>query len=158
MNSSFLIQGLYGRSAHVAPPEIFEGLDWRNAGEQPENSPHSVWDILFHVTWWQDYLLQVLDKQYPANPQHNRDTFPDSSVPESSEEWNRTLQRFRDGLKEAEREAGKDPEETGFDESGTTRGELIMDLITHNSYHGAQAAQLRRMTGTWPPPSGGQTW
>ncbi|SFO97227.1 DinB family protein [Salibacterium halotolerans] len=158
MDPSFLIQGLYGRTAHIAPPDIFEGMDWRKGGEKPEESPHTVWDMLFHMTWWQDYLLQMLAGQYPPYPQHNRDTFPESSMPKNQEEWNSTLQRFRDGLKEAEREAGKDLEETGFDENGTTRAELIMDLITHNSYHSAQAAQLRRMTGTWPPPSGGQTW
>ncbi|MFD2705695.1 MULTISPECIES: DinB family protein [Salibacterium] len=158
MDPSFLIQGLYGRAAHVAPPEIFEGLDWKKAGEKPENSPHSVWDMLFHMTWWQDHLLQMLAGQHPPYPEHNQSTFPDSSLPENAEQWNSTLQRFRDGLKEAEREARKELEETGFDDNGTTRGELMMDLITHNSYHGAQAAQIRRTTGTWPPPSGGQTW
>ncbi|MFZ4451156.1 DinB family protein [Salibacterium aidingense] len=158
MKHSFLINGLYGASAHVSPPDVFEGLSGKEAGLKTEEAPHTVWDILFHMTWWQDLLLQKLQNGSPAYPAHNSETFPVSSVPGSEKEWHDTLQRFKDGLREMEAETEKNLEDTGFDDGTATRGDFIIDIITHNSYHAAQAAQIRRMTGTWPPPSGGQTW
>ncbi|MDQ0298152.1 putative damage-inducible protein DinB [Salibacterium salarium] len=158
MSAPFLINGLHGDSAHVDPVHVFEGLDWRKAGEQINGCPHTVWEILFHMTYWQEHLIQLLSKEYPEYPKHNHYTFPKTSVPNNEQEWHDTLQQFRKGIKIAEAETTKDLTEQGFDDKNATRGDLLIDLITHNSYHAAQSAQIRRMTGSWPPPSGGQTW
>jgi uncharacterized damage-inducible protein DinB len=35
---------------------------------------------------------------------------------------------------------------------------MILTIASHNSYHAGQVVFLRRMLGTWPPPSGGFSW
>jgi hypothetical protein len=37
-------------------------------------------------------------------------------------------------------------------------GEQIVGIATHNTYHLGRIVLLRQLFGSWPPPSGGDTW
>lgn len=47
-------RALSGKGAHVAAEQVFSGLDAKAAGARPENAPHSVFQLLNHIVYWQD--------------------------------------------------------------------------------------------------------
>ncbi|MET3696558.1 DinB family protein [Bacillus oleivorans] len=153
MSSYFFEKGLHGVNAHVDPVEVFEGLRWEMAGKKTENCPYSVWQVLNHMIFWQDYYLTLLKGRVPNPPEHDEETWPDETAPSNETEWNNTFLQFSNGLKEAENEAKKDLKELRDARLGRTRGDILTTLMAHNSYHTGQIALIRRIIGAWPPPS-----
>lgn len=149
---------MHGEDAHVGPLSVFEGLQWEVASKTPEGCPHSVWQILNHMIFWQDFILGYLQGTVPDSPEHAEESWPGGTAPYNETEWRDAVFRFGEGLKKAENEAQKDMSEQGVGGSKGTRGDFLTMLINHNSYHTGQVALIRRILGSWPPPSGGDTW
>lgn len=153
-----LLRGLAGTSAHVATARVFDGLPWQLAGKRPEASPHTVFQLLNHMIYWQEYFLAEIGGERPDDPAHWQDSWPGAPEPASEEEWQAALDRFRKGLEAAQAEAARDLAEPLRHRPERTRGERLASIATHNSYHAGQVALLRRQLGSWPPPVGGDTW
>ena len=149
-------QALSGKSSHALTADIFDGLDWEQAGARPEGAPYSVFQLLNHLAYWQEFGLRWLDGESPEVPEHAAGSWPGEVAPDGPEEWAGAIERFRAGLAEYERRAGEDDL---FVRLGPkTALEVIQLVASHNSYHAGQVAVLRRMLGAWPPPGGGVTW
>ena len=147
---------LSGKGSHVEVQNVFAGLDWRVAGARPEQVPYSLFQLLHHMIYWQEWVLKWLDGERPPVAKHASDSWPVQVGPAVRKDWEEALQRFRKGL------AGL---RSRFREADllTKRGRksrlgMLHTIASHNSYHAGQAALLRRMLGKWPPPSGGVTW
>jgi len=149
---------LEGRGSHVPTETVFDGLDWRLAGRQPAGSPLTIWQLLNHMIYWQDFGLSLLHGVEPEAPPHASDSWPGGLAPESEQAWLDAVARFRTGLAESRREGQHDPEAPTVTRPDRTRAERLMSTASHNSYHAGQVALLRRMLGSWPPPGGGDTW
>lgn len=147
---------LSGKGAHVATKTLFAGLRWKAAGARPEGAPHSVFQILKHMSYWQDWAVRWLDGGNPKVPKHASGSWPGGVSPESAAEWQRAVREFRNGLTKLERQSRAA-------DLLTMRGEhsrlgMLQAIASHNSYHAGQVVVLRQMLGAWPPPSGGVTW
>lgn len=151
MTEIFFHRGLHGASAHVDTASIFEGLDWQAAGKKPDNCPHSVWELLFHMNYWQDFMLVYLKNKTVKDPVHPEESWPADPAPQTREMWESGVERFLQGLKTGEEEAAKDLSEPGYGKSGRTRADLLMVLVNHNSYHAGQVVTVRSLIGSWPP-------
>ncbi len=149
-------RALSGKGAHAATARIFSGLDAKTAGMRLENLPHSLFQLLHHMSYWQDWVVKWLDGETPRVPKHASGSWPAKSAPAGAAEWQRSLRRFQAGLKELERRARQQDLLTGSGKQ--TRLEMLHALASHNSYHAGQAVVLRQILGKWPPPSGGLTW
>ena len=149
-------RALTGSDAHVATRTVFDGLDWTASGKRVRGSPHSVFELLKHMTFWQDGVLEWLGGGSPQMPEHASGSWPESSAPRTRAEWLRAVRRFQTGLAELEEAATR----AGSSRRGGSKSELQMlaDVAAHNSYHAGQVAVLRQLLGKWPPPSGGFTW
>jgi uncharacterized damage-inducible protein DinB len=147
---------LSGKGAHVEAGNVFAGLDWKITGKRPEGVPHSLFQQLNHMTYWQDWAVRWLDGEKPPIPKQASGSWPGNSGPASAEEWKRAVQNFRKGLAALNRRSrGADL----FTQPGKkSRLEMLQTIASHNSYHLGQAVTLRQMLGAWPPPSGGLTW
>jgi uncharacterized damage-inducible protein DinB len=147
---------LTGGDAHVATRSVFDGLDWRTAGARVQGSPHTLYELLNHMVFWQDGVLEWLDGGSPSMPRHASDSWPGASSPGNRAEWLKAVRRFRTGLARLERAARRAASVRKG--RGKSELEMLAGVATHNSYHAGQAALLRRSLGNWPPPSGGLTW
>ena len=151
-----LEQALSGKSAHALTAEVFDGLDWEQAGARPEGAPYSVFQLLNHLVYWQEFGLRWLDGEPPEVPEHAAESWPGEVAPAGQGEWEEAIERFKTGRAEYERRAG---EADLFVQLGPKSAlEVIQLVASHNSYHAGQVAVLRRMLGAWPPPGGGVTW
>ncbi len=147
---------LSGRGAHALTAEIFDGAPWEWAGALPDGSPHSMFQLVNHLVYWQDFALEWLDGAKPETPEHDADSWPLGRAPADLGTWERSVERFKTGLAALERRA---LECDLFKRLGPkTALEILQIVAAHNSYHAGQVAALRRALGTWPPPGGGLTW
>lgn len=147
---------LSGKGAHVGAKDAFEALDWKLAGVRPEGAPHSVFQLLNHMSYWRDWVVKWLGGEKPPLPKHASGGWPAGPAPASKEEWERAVRGFQSGLDELERRSrAEDPLTKRGNKS---RLEMLQTIASHNSYHMGQVVFLRQMLGAWPPPSGGLTW
>jgi uncharacterized damage-inducible protein DinB len=135
---------------------VFSGLDAKAAGARPGNLPHSLFQILNHIAYWQDWVVKWLDGERPRVPRHASGSWPGAMAPANAAEWQRSVRRFQTGLKELERRSRTADLPALLGKQ--TRLEMLHAIASHNSYHTGQAVALRQMLGKWPPPSGGLTW
>ncbi len=147
---------LSGKGAHARTRNLFDGLDWKAAGARPEGASHSIFQIMNHLSYWQDWVVKWLDGKNPKVPKHAADGWPGKPGPQNAQEWQRTVKGFRSGLARLERQSHKT-------DLRTTRGKytrlgMLQAIASHNSYHAGQVVVFRQMLGKWPPPSGGVTW
>ena len=147
---------LTGEGAHVEAEKVVAGLDWRVAGARPEKAVHSIYQILGHIIYWQEWVLKWLKGKSPAIPKHASGSWPGKVRPRNEKEWEQAVSRFREGISELRRLAqGAEL----FSRNGQkSKLEMFHTIASHNSYHLGQIVLLRQMLGNWPPPSGGLTW
>lgn len=147
---------LHGTGAHVDTRRIFAGLDWTRAGIRPPGAPHSVYEVLGHMLYWQEWVVRWLGGARPPVPEHASGSWPRGASAVNKREWDQAVRRFAAGLAAFDRAA------RGADLLSRTgkrsRLEMLHMIASHNSYHAGQVVVLRQILGAWPPPGGGLTW
>jgi hypothetical protein len=76
-----LTELLHGKGAHVDPIACIEDLDSEFANRRIGGSPHSIADLVFHMSYWMNYELKRVRGEKPRYPEHNSESFP--STPQS---------------------------------------------------------------------------
>jgi uncharacterized damage-inducible protein DinB len=147
---------LSGKNSHVESTKVLAGLDWKLAGARARGVPHSVFQLVNHMTYWQEWVVKWLDGRRPRAPRHAAGGWPGRVGPANRKEWSQSVRRFRASLAALDqRTRGK---ELLSKQASMTRLEMFRIIGSHTSYHVGQVALLRQMFGAWPPPSGGVTW
>lgn len=151
-----LLNGLHGRGSHLNPANVFEDLDCKLVVEHPSGVPHSIWQIINHMIYWQEFSLALLSNDTPKTPEHASDSWMDTAIPARESEWISAVNTFLEGL-HAAKGFIDDLDKTVAARQGRSRAEVIGMLIGHNSYHLGQIVFLRQILGAWLP-SLGDTW
>ena len=154
-------------NSFATPPEhILEGVDDALAHAPMPGAPHTIYQKLWHIVFWQEMSLDWVRGVETLYPEHACLGFP-TVEQTAAEPWPNLCERFREGMKQA----GEYAEDAFLLErvlrcpspSGkpvrvmTARGQLE-SLAGHNAYHFGRMVLLRQLHGEWPPPSGGETW
>jgi uncharacterized damage-inducible protein DinB len=151
-----VVQALSGKGAHVESRGVFEGLDWKLSGIRPAGTPHTLFQLLNHLVYWQNWVVKWLEGNAPLVPKHASGSWPGSAEPASRKEWADAVRAFSQGLDALDR--GSRTADLLAKRGRKCRLEMLQTIASHNSYHLGQAALLRQMLGAWPPPTGGLTW
>jgi uncharacterized damage-inducible protein DinB len=155
-----LREQLYGVNSHLHVLHALEGLDPRDAGTSFEDAPHTIFQTVHHMIYWQDIALERLTGQRPAPPAHAEEGWASPLAPEDESDWEAALASLAEGLRAIEALVA-DPDydlAAVVDRGERTAFEELLMLQGHNSYHLGQIVQLRERLGSWPPPRGGDTW
>ena len=149
---------LTGRGAHAEMAHVLEDIDASSFGARPHRAPHSIYEELWHLVYWQDLILGWIDGADGASPDHASEGWPDRREPLDLDEALRLVGAFLDGVDRATALAS-DAErlDVAVRKARTVRG-LLESLLAHNAYHAGRIVMLRQLLGIWPPPSGGDTW
>lgn len=154
-----LRDALHGTGQFVDTRRIFDGLDWRLAGEKPAGAEHSIRRITAHVVFWQDLYLERLAGAERPSPPHDAAGWPGGDAARDERDWKSLAARFIDGLARATAAIDSAPLGLTLPKwGGRTRFAGLNGLAVHNAYHLGQVVALRRMVGSWPPPGGGDSW
>jgi uncharacterized damage-inducible protein DinB len=153
---------LRGAHAHLSPAAALEGLSGTDAASRPAGAPHSIAEIVAHMTFWQQWFLDRCDGVGVPSPASAALGWPnvDDVV------WDKVRERFTMGFKRALALADDTarvslpiapPLEVDFLASYTVSDALI-HLALHNAHHLGQVITMRQQLGSWPPPAGSWTW
>jgi uncharacterized damage-inducible protein DinB len=161
-----LEQVLIGDGAAAPPSHILEALPPELEHKVPAGAPHSIYEELWHITFWQQITLDWItgiETPFPLNP---RDGFP-TVLDAERESWNQLRVRFFEGAQQAATAAAdtaqldtpvRCPSRPGQPVRIMTIREQLENLAAHNHYHFGRIVLLRQIQGSWPPPSGGFSW
>jgi uncharacterized damage-inducible protein DinB len=149
-------RALAGEDAHVTAEAVFSGLDWKVAGVRIESAVHTLFQLLNHIVYWQEWAVKWLDGRKPAAPKRASGSWPGGDCPVNKREWERAVSRLEKALSELRLRARQD--KLFVRRGRTSHIEMLRTIGSHTSYHVGQAALLRQQLGAWPPPSGGVTW
>jgi uncharacterized damage-inducible protein DinB len=163
---SELDQILMGDSYAAPAANILEGLNNELAHHKPAGAPHSIYEELWHIVFWQQVSLDWvagIKTPFPASP---RDGFP-TVLDADCEYWEALRERFFRGAEQAA-ETTRDaacldqsiqcPSRPGDPMREMTVRDQLESLGAHNAYHFGRIVLLRQLLGAWPPPSGGYSW
>jgi uncharacterized damage-inducible protein DinB len=153
-----------GDSAHAPASHILEALPDELAHAPVPGATHTIYEELWHATYWQQVMLDRISGLGTPSPDHNAASFP-SAEQTQAEPWPSLCARFLAGAAKAARIANCTdtekkvvcPSPQNPARSMTVR-EQLESFAAHNAYHFGRIVQLRQMLGAWPPPSGGLTW
>jgi hypothetical protein len=159
-----LQRALVSNSAAAPAANIVEGLVEATVHRRVPGAPHSIYEEIWHLDFWQDISLRWIEGEPLPYPEHADEGFPKST----DEPWDTVRTRFLAGTREAAAIAGEEARlpvmvdcgiRTGETESRRmTVREQLESLAAHNAYHLGRVVLLRQLLGCWPPPSGGDSW
>jgi len=155
-----------GDSAAAPPAFILEGLSGEAAHQLIAGAPHTIYQELWHIAFWQQVTLDWIEGIETAFPAQASDGFPDAQQA-AQESWEQLRERFFAGNRKAAA-AARDadrldvpvrcPSRPGLPVRVMTVREQLESLGAHNAYHFGRIVLLRQLLGAWPPPSGGYSW
>lgn len=144
---------LTGDGAYANVREILKGIELRQLGVRPDVAPHSIYEELWHLVYWQDFLLDWIQGKGRSLPENEADSWPIRQEPADLTEARDLVRRFLEGINTA-REIAAEPDRlaTVVREKYTVQS-LLETLLAHNSYHLGKIVLLRQLIGIWPHPS-----
>ena len=161
-----LLELIHGHGAHVDATACVT-VSFDLAGRKPDGFPHSIAQLVGHMTYWMEYELARIGGEAPPYPEHAALSWPAEPRPESEERWLEAIRRFAACLHGMEElvQAGPDalgrpvpPTDPVHSRQAESVEAVLWQTVVHNSYHLGQVAQVRRALGAWPPEGGGDTW
>ena len=132
------------------------GLTTRQASTPAPGSAHSIWQILEHVTFWNDRYLRRFHGKTVEPVNDNDSTFRVNAsgdeawaaararFDEVMESWKSTLQ----GMDDSKLDAPVAPD------SKETWGSKLANMILHAGHHIGQIVTLRKTQGSWDTAKG----
>jgi uncharacterized damage-inducible protein DinB len=124
--------------------EALEGVSWKEAHQKAIPAAHSIWELVLHITAWEDIVRRRLLGESPQITEEQN--FPTITEP-SAASWQEALDALRAGHRRLADVAAKIRDEE-LDEpphgKTTTRYILLHGIIQHDIYHAGQIAILKK--------------
>jgi len=158
-----LAQTLIGNGVGAPPAHVLEAIDDETAHRSLPGAPHSIYEEVWHLAFWQQLSLDWIGGKPTPYPEHASGGFPASF----DEAWSVLHERFLRGTEQAAGIAGDNeqleasvlcPSRDPQAPRTMTVREQLESIAAHNTYHLGRIVLLRQLFGAWPPPSGGDTW
>ena len=157
--SAALKFSLTGKHIHVDPMKAIANLTPAMAAELPGKCEHSCWQILGHIIFWQELMLEALRKsEKVAWPKNNEPSWA-TKVTAKEKDWNDLVERFKTGLDEALKMTENiESQETLPAWPKVPAYQALMVFGQHNAYHIGQLVATRQALGYWPPSDDHKTF
>ena len=161
---SELAQALVADSYAAAPSHILEGLTDSLVHRAVPNAPHTIYQELWHITFWQQVSLDWIagiETPFPTQPSDGFNADP------AREPWDQLRQRFLLGAEQAAAAARDNarldqpircPSRPGHPVRIMTIRDQLISLAAHSAYHFGRIVLMRQLLQDWPPASGGYSW
>ncbi len=117
-----LAQALIGDSAAAPPAHILEGVGSDLAHHAGQFAPHTIYEELWHITFWQQVTLDWVNGVETPFPVHASAGFPGKGDVDL-EPWDQLRQRFFHGNEQAAAVAGDDTRDSTISSLSLTAGQ-----------------------------------
>ena len=132
-------------------PQAVACLTAEQAATEPARGFNSVWKVVNHIAYWQEYFLHQLEND-KFKPQELGDDWLPIPDPKDDIAWQEAVKKVIDinmQLSEAVESLSDADLEKPMDEGKSKRYQYLMGLIAHNSYHICEIISIRHMQGLW---------
>ncbi len=130
--------------------ELLQGLNLTEAGRQVEELPYTIWQLLEHLRFAQQDILDFCRNPDYQEPDWPDDYWPADVTPADQQTLDQTLQAINRDL-EAMVQLVQDTENDLFEPIPHGNGQTLlreaMLVAEHNAYHFGQIVVLRRLLG-----------
>ncbi|NQX47865.1 DinB family protein [Paenibacillus tritici] len=151
-----LVKSLVGERGHIPMARALPDLTLELAGHTVEGIPYTIYQLVKHMGYWQDFMLAHLEGNKPHSPASVQESWPAESAPADESQLQEAIEHLLQGVEKAVAIAQTARlDETLAHFPGETKGGLLRNIASHNSYHLGEIVLLRRLQGAWPPPGGG---
>jgi uncharacterized damage-inducible protein DinB len=148
-------------TAYLSPRLVLDGLPPDLADRCVPGAPHTIAEIVAHMTFWQAWFRGRCDGTAGPMPAPAALGWV---APEAGR-WDAVRAGFLDGLDRlvalgaaSDRDRRIDPP-IEFPPLGQySVGDVLVHVGAHNAHHLGQVVLLRQLLGAWPPPAGSWTW
>ena len=124
--------------------EVLEGVTYQRALKKPIPGAHSIWELVLHMTAWEDVVRRRLLGEKPElTDEENWPRIKDRG----KAAWGRALEGLRAGhMKLRDTVAGISDEQLDVSPTGkySTRYQLMHGILQHDLYHAGQIAILKK--------------
>jgi uncharacterized damage-inducible protein DinB len=128
-----------------AVAETLDGVDETTAAARPLAGGHSIWEIVHHLTVWNEVPRRRLDGERLVDLPAERDWPPVADF--SAAAWRQALAALEEAhaaLHSRVRELTDGQLEDPVAGSDPTVGGMLLGILQHNAYHAGQIALLRK--------------
>lgn len=139
---------LTGDGSHANIREILKGIEVKQMAVRPDVAPHSIYEELWHVVYWQRLLLEWVEGRATPMPQRN-DDWPIVQGPKDLREARDLVRSFFEGVNKASVFASDAALLDKIVLEKYTVRSLLETLLSHNSYHLGRIVFLRQLIGIW---------
>ena len=140
-----ILDRLHGKHIHVNPLVAVDGLSESDAIKQPFTDGRSPYELVFHIVFWLEYSLDLMNGTIVVYKQGMSWETGESS-------WAELVDRFSKSMSRLEFIAENwdlDEEVRISDDLSTCVGAEILGSIQHTSYHLGQLVATRRAICLW---------
>ncbi len=147
-----LLEFVKGGSAHAGIDDAVKDFPSQLYAEKPEGAPHNAWQLLEHIRITLHDLLEFCTNPEYRAPKWPDEYWPKDEAPQSSEEWNYSVEAVRKDLVGLEKLL-QDSKTDLYAKITWGRGQNILReillAIDHTGYHVGQLVMLRKQLGAW---------
>jgi hypothetical protein len=147
-----LIPFLRGRGAHADLDTALQGFPPEHYGTRPQGSPHSAWELLYHIRFTLHDLIDFCTNERYVAPKWPDEYWPAAPGPSDPGQWNQTLAAIRQDIAEFERLVG-DPNSNLYATIPWGDGQTLLREVLlagdHTSYHLGQIVLIRKLLDIW---------
>jgi hypothetical protein len=142
-----LLDLLRGGGAHVKFEEVVNDFPVRLLNGRAAGVPYTPWQLLEHMRIAQWDILEFSRSDKHVSPKWPDEYWPDKTKEASEDDWRRSVERFREDLREMEALV-EDPSTDLYARIPHGDGQTIMReallVADHNAYHLGSLVTLRR--------------
>jgi uncharacterized damage-inducible protein DinB len=142
-----LKRALDGEAWHgPALMEILEGVDAASAASRPLSSAHSIWELVLHLTGWENVIIRRIVTGKPAELS-DAENFGGAITDQSETAWRNAVSKLIQKHSELIKTASSLPEARlndpvpGRDYNNRF---MLLGAVQHVAYHSGQIALLKK--------------
>jgi uncharacterized damage-inducible protein DinB len=124
--------------------EALEGITWEKALAKPIPEAHSIWELVLHITAWEEIVRRRLEGEFPEVTDEMN--FPRIQNP-SAASWKAAQDELRAGHMRLRATAGRITDEMldlKPSEKTSSRYVQLHGIIQHDLYHAGQISILKK--------------
>lgn len=130
--------------------KAFDNLTIEQASQTSDNTPKTVWQILNHLTIWQDYQLRLLRNEFENVDINEIDTWTAGQSVKNQRILDEKVNEFKGQIDSIKSEINHLNKAVGLHE---IKIKIIQDMTLHLSFHLGEIISLRRSHRNYPWPN-----
>jgi uncharacterized damage-inducible protein DinB len=144
---------LISNGAFAKPAQILQAIPFDKVVLRPHNVPHSLFEELYHLDYWQTFMLLEVQGKAVTYPEHNSESFPATNTV-NEQGWRDLVAKVLAELQTAVDISKSETITTMKTARGEPAEDILVALVAHNAYHFGRMVMLRQLLGIWSSEMG----